>query len=75
VEQYGSGPFNRAMLMNVGAAEALKQYDYQGSILQNSISADNNNFYYSNFGKISTQKPQMYIYANIVDNKIEFKAL
>ena len=29
VEQYGSGPFNRAMLMNVGAAEALKQYDYQ----------------------------------------------
>ncbi len=29
VEQYGTGPFNRAMLMNVGAAEALKQYDYQ----------------------------------------------
>ena len=25
VEQFGSGPFNRAMLMNVGAAEALKQ--------------------------------------------------
>ena len=29
VEQWGSGPFNRAMLMNVGAAEALKQHDFQ----------------------------------------------
>jgi len=29
VEQSGNGPFNRAMLMNVGAAEALKQHDYQ----------------------------------------------
>ena len=29
VEQDGSGPFNRAMLLNVGAAEALKSYDYQ----------------------------------------------
>jgi len=29
VEQSGKGPFNRAMLMNVGAAEALNQYDYQ----------------------------------------------
>lgn len=29
VEQSGTGPFNRAMLMNVGAAEALKQHDYQ----------------------------------------------
>jgi len=29
VEQSGNGPFNRAMLMNVGAAEALKQNDYQ----------------------------------------------
>eukprot|EP00095_Tigriopus_kingsejongensis_P011727 maker-scaffold213_size254208-snap-gene-1.27 protein:Tk11727 transcript:maker-scaffold213_size254208-snap-gene-1.27-mRNA-1 annotation:"beta- -n-acetylgalactosaminyltransferase bre-4" len=29
IEQYGDGPFNRAMLLNVGAAEALKQYDYQ----------------------------------------------
>jgi hypothetical protein len=29
VEQYGTGPFNRAMLMNAGAAEALKSYDYQ----------------------------------------------
>eukprot|EP00088_Acartia_fossae_P012557 TRINITY_DN16472_c0_g1_i10.p1 TRINITY_DN16472_c0_g1~~TRINITY_DN16472_c0_g1_i10.p1 ORF type:complete len:367 (-),score=51.58 TRINITY_DN16472_c0_g1_i10:446-1546(-) len=29
VEQSGKGPFNRAMLMNVGAAEAIKQYDYQ----------------------------------------------
>lgn len=29
VEQFGNGPFNRAMLMNVGAAEALKQYDFQ----------------------------------------------
>jgi len=29
VEQSGSQPFNRAMLMNVGAAEALKQHDYQ----------------------------------------------
>ena len=29
VEQHGSEPFNRAMLMNVGAAEALKSYDYQ----------------------------------------------
>jgi hypothetical protein len=38
VEQYGSGPFNRAMLMNVGAAEALKQYDYQVSMLQNIFS-------------------------------------
>lgn len=25
----GKGPFNRAMLLNVGAAEALKQYDFQ----------------------------------------------
>ena len=24
VEQYGSGPFNRAMLMNIGAAEDMK---------------------------------------------------
>ena len=29
VEQHGSEPFNRAMLMNVGAAEALKSYDFQ----------------------------------------------
>jgi len=29
VEQHGDEPFNRAMLFNVGAAEALKQYDYQ----------------------------------------------
>ena len=29
VEQFGNGAFNRAMLMNVGAAEALKQHDYQ----------------------------------------------
>ena len=29
VEQHGSEPFNRAMLMNVGAAEALKNYEYQ----------------------------------------------
>jgi len=29
VEQVGNTPFNRAMLMNVGAAEALKQHDYQ----------------------------------------------
>lgn len=29
VEQSGKGPFNRAMLMNVGAAEALNQYTYQ----------------------------------------------
>ncbi|XP_023323120.1 beta-1,4-N-acetylgalactosaminyltransferase bre-4, partial [Eurytemora carolleeae] len=29
VEQSGNGPFNRAMLMNVGAAEALKQHSYQ----------------------------------------------
>jgi len=29
VEQSGNQPFNRAMLMNVGAAEALKQHDYQ----------------------------------------------
>jgi len=29
VEQAGNTPFNRAMLMNVGAAEALKQHDYQ----------------------------------------------
>ncbi|ROT81379.1 Beta-1,4-N-acetylgalactosaminyltransferase bre-4 [Penaeus vannamei] len=28
VEQAGSGKFNRAMLMNVGALEALKQYPY-----------------------------------------------
>ena len=28
VEQHGSEPFNRAMLMNVGATEALKSYDY-----------------------------------------------
>ena len=28
VEQYGSGPFNRAMLMNIGAAEAMKKYNY-----------------------------------------------
>ena len=28
VEQHGTEPFNRAMLMNVGAAEALKSYDY-----------------------------------------------
>ena len=29
VEQEGEGAFNRAMLLNVGAAEALKSYDYQ----------------------------------------------
>ena len=29
VEQDGDGAFNRAMLLNVGAAEALKSYDYQ----------------------------------------------
>lgn len=29
VEQVGTGAFNRAMLMNVGAAEALKQHNYQ----------------------------------------------
>ena len=29
VEQHGNEPFNRAMLMNVGAAEALKSYDFQ----------------------------------------------
>jgi len=29
VEQDGSGAFNRAMLLNVGAAEALKSYDFQ----------------------------------------------
>ena len=29
VEQDGAGPFNRAMLLNVGAAEALKSYDFQ----------------------------------------------
>jgi len=29
VEQVGNTPFNRAMLMNVGAAEAVKQQDYQ----------------------------------------------
>nr|CAG4645725.1 EOG090X0AZ6 [Lynceus sp. MCZ IZ 141354] len=29
VEQAGTGKFNRAMLMNIGAAEALKSYDYQ----------------------------------------------
>lgn len=29
VEQSGSGAFNRAMLMNVGAAEALKQHEFQ----------------------------------------------
>lgn len=29
VEQSGTGSFNRAMLMNVGAAEAIKQHDYQ----------------------------------------------
>ncbi|XP_015904124.1 beta-1,4-N-acetylgalactosaminyltransferase bre-4-like [Parasteatoda tepidariorum] len=28
VEQMGSKPFNRAMLMNIGYVEALKQYDY-----------------------------------------------
>jgi len=28
VEQAGNQPFNRAMLMNVGAAEAVKQHDY-----------------------------------------------
>jgi len=28
VEQSGNQPFNRAMLMNVGAAEAVKQHDY-----------------------------------------------
>ena len=28
IEQHGSEPFNRAMLLNVGAAEALKQYNY-----------------------------------------------
>merc|ERR1719334_2142765 len=27
--EVGNQPFNRAMLMNVGAAEALKQHDYQ----------------------------------------------
>ena len=29
MEQAGNLPFNRAMLMNVGAAEAIKQHDYQ----------------------------------------------
>ena len=29
VEQDGAGAFNRAMLLNVGAAEALKSYDFQ----------------------------------------------
>ncbi|KAK2715565.1 beta-1,4-N-acetylgalactosaminyltransferase bre-4-like [Artemia franciscana] len=29
VEQIGKSLFNRAMLMNIGAAEALRQYDYQ----------------------------------------------
>ena len=29
VEQDGNGAFNRAMLLNVGAAEALKSYDFQ----------------------------------------------
>nr|CAD7412966.1 unnamed protein product [Timema poppensis] len=28
IEQAGTGPFNRAMLMNVGFVEALKQYNY-----------------------------------------------
>ncbi|XP_063243395.1 beta-1,4-N-acetylgalactosaminyltransferase bre-4-like [Bacillus rossius redtenbacheri] len=28
IEQAGDGPFNRAMLMNVGFVEALKQYSY-----------------------------------------------
>ena len=29
IEQNGNDPFNRAMLFNVGVAEALKQHDYQ----------------------------------------------
>lgn len=29
VEEFGSGPFNRAMLLNVGVAEALKEHGYQ----------------------------------------------
>ncbi|XP_066993543.2 beta-1,4-N-acetylgalactosaminyltransferase bre-4 [Anabrus simplex] len=29
VEQAGNGPFNRAMLMNVGFAEAIKLYDFE----------------------------------------------
>ena len=29
VEQVGNGSFNRAMLFNVGVAEALKSYDFQ----------------------------------------------
>ncbi|XP_062297647.1 beta-1,4-galactosyltransferase 1-like [Scomber scombrus] len=29
INQYGDGVFNRAKLMNVGYAEALKQYDYK----------------------------------------------
>merc|ERR1712012_1484981 len=32
VEQDGNGAFNRAMLLNVGAAEALKSYDFQCAI-------------------------------------------
>ena len=28
VEQHGTEPFNRAMLLNVGAAQAMKKYNY-----------------------------------------------
>jgi len=47
VEQHGSEPFNRAMLFNVGAAEALKQHDYQCFIFHDVdlIPEDDRNIY------------------------------
>ncbi|KAK8742505.1 hypothetical protein OTU49_001921 [Cherax quadricarinatus] len=47
VEQAGTGKFNRAMLMNVGALEALKQYQYDCFIFHDVdlIPEDDRNLY------------------------------
>ena len=70
VEQVGNGTFNRAMLFNVGVAEALKGYDFQCFIFHDVdlLPEDARNLY-----TCPVQPRHMSVAVNTFDYKLLYK--
>merc|ERR1719479_427048 len=73
VEQQGKGALNKAMLMNIGAAEALKSYHYQCFIFHDVdlLPEDDRNLYTCPW----SQPRHMSVAINIFDYKLPYDDL